>query len=228
VEPPKYVGQPWHWFTPAPDRRFRAVNGVHHFYLREQDSYDRERSPLVSVDSVTYGDLDGDGVEEAVAALNYSTGGTQNWDYLYVFKLEGGQPHLLARMQAGSHGYGGLVGAFVRNQLLIVDFADPERRVGDCCSEGYIRVRYCWQDGLFIEEGNRERGNLDLREGPPRPRFWDYRVKNIYRGKPAAPIITKEFRNVRTAIRRGANSDVEFAGHYTIPRCGVEPTVMVW
>jgi hypothetical protein len=73
---------------------------------------------------------------------------------------------------------------------------------------------------MFIEEGNRERGNLNLREGPPRPWLWDYRVKNIYRGKPAAPIITKEFRNVRTAIRRGANSDVEFAGHYTIPRWG--------
>jgi hypothetical protein len=140
AKPPEDVHQPWHWFTPAPDRHFRAVNGVHHFYLRDQDIYVREHSPLVSVDSVNYGDLDGDGVEEAVVALNYSTGGTQNWDYLYVYKLENGQPQLLARTQTGSRGYGGLVRAFVRNQLLIVDFADPERRVGDCCSEGYIRV----------------------------------------------------------------------------------------
>ncbi len=27
---------------------------------------------MISVDSVTHGDLDGDGVEEAVVALNYS------------------------------------------------------------------------------------------------------------------------------------------------------------
>ena len=134
AEPPEDLNQPWHWFTSKPDGHFRAVNGVHHFNLRDQDSYVREHSPLVSVDSVTYGDLDGDGVEEAVVALNYSTGGTANWDYLYVYKLESGQPRLLARMETGSRGYGGLVRAFVRNQLLIVDFArSEERRVGKEC-----------------------------------------------------------------------------------------------
>jgi hypothetical protein len=224
AEPPEDLNQPWHWFTSKPDGHFRAVNGVHHFNLRDQDSYVREHSPLVSVDSVTYGDLDGDGVEDAVVALNYSTGGTANWDYLYVYKLESGQPRLLARMETGSRGYGGLVRAFVRNQLLIVDFADSERRVGDCCSEGYVRVNYRWREGAFVEEGQRERGKIDLQEGPPRPRFRDYRVKNIYQGEPAKPIITKEFRGFRTRIREGAESDVEFAGHYTIPRwgCGTE------
>src|SRR5882672_10672632 len=224
AEPPEDINQPWHWFTSAPDLHFRAVNGVHHFYLRDQDDYVRERSPLISVDSVSYGDLDGDGVEEAVVALNYSTGGTANWDYLYVYKLEKCQPKLVARMQTGSRGYGGLVRAFVRDNLLIVDFADPERRVGDCCSEGYVRLRYRWQEGLFVEEGIRERGNLDLREGPPRPRFGDYPVKNIYHGEPVPPVITKEFRFFRTMIRRGARSHVEFAGHYTVPSwgCGTE------
>lgn len=224
AEPPENIIQPWHWFTTAPDQHFRAVNGAHRFYVRDQDSYVRERSPLISITSVMYGDLDGDGVEEAVVALNYSTGGTQNWDYLYIYKLKGGKRQLLARMETGSRGYGGLVRAFVRDQLLIVDFADPEKRMGDCCSEGYIRVRYRWQDGLFIEEGQREHGKIYLNATPPRPRFRDYRIKNIYRGEPARPIITKEFRGFRTRIRQGAKSDVEFAGHYTIPRwgCGTE------
>jgi hypothetical protein len=215
-EPP----EDWHWLTSSPNSRFRAIGGIHHFYFPGQDNYEREHAPLVSVDSVTYGDLDGDGVEEAIVALNYSTGGTFNWDYLYVYKLDRGHAKLIARMQTGSRGYGGLIRAFVRNQLLVVDFADPERHVGDCCSEGYIRVRYRWQDGLFIEEGSRERGNLDLLEGPPRPKFRDYPVKSIYHGQPAKPIITKEFRSFRTMIRRGANTDVEFAGHYTVPRWG--------
>ena len=224
AEPPEDVGQPWHWFTSAPDQHFRVANGVHHFYLRDQDSCVREHSPLVSVDSVIYGDLDGDGVEEAVVALNYGTGGTQNWDYLYVYKLQRGQSKLLARMQTGSRADGGLVRAFVRENLLIVDFADSEKRVADCCSEGYVRVRYRWRDGAFVEEGQREHGKIDLHEGPPRPRFRDYRVKNIYHGKPETPLITKEFHEVRTRIRQGAKSDVEFAGHFTIPRwgCGTE------
>jgi len=72
AEPPEDVHQPWHWYTPVPDRHFRAVNDLHHFYLRDKDSYVREHSPMISVDSVTHGDLDGDGVEEAVVALNYS------------------------------------------------------------------------------------------------------------------------------------------------------------
>src|SRR5208282_435480 len=56
--------------------------------------------------------------------------------------------------------------------------------------------------------------------GKGRPRFSDYPIKTIYRGEPARPIITKEFRSFRTMIRQGSDSDVEFAGHYTIPRWG--------
>ena len=54
----------------------------------------------------------------------------------------------------------------------------------------------------------------------PRPKFSDYAVKGIYREKPTPPIVTKERRSVRARIRRGADSNVEFAGHYTIPRWG--------
>ena len=54
----------------------------------------------------------------------------------------------------------------------------------------------------------------------PRPNFADYTVKRIYRGEPASPIISKEFHEYRTMIRRGARSNVEFAGHYTLPRWG--------
>src|SRR5882724_11171506 len=194
TESPEYTLVPWHCLTSTPTLRFRAVGGIHHVYLPSQDNYEREHAPLVSVDSVTYGDLDGDGAEEALVALNYSAGGTANWDYLYAFKLENARAKLIARMQTGSRAYGGLVRAFVREGLLIADFADSERLVGDCCSEGYIRVRYRWQDGAFVEEGDRERGKIDLHEGPPRPSFRNYRVKKIYHGDPATPIITQEFR----------------------------------
>jgi hypothetical protein len=56
--------------------------------------------------------------------------------------------------------------------------------------------------------------------GKPRPTFKDYPVKEIYRGKPAPPILKKEQRMFRTMIRLGAQSSVEFAGHYTIPVWG--------
>jgi len=54
----------------------------------------------------------------------------------------------------------------------------------------------------------------------PRPKFEDYPVKEIYRGAPATPQLSKNQRYFRTRIREGAKSNVEFAGHYTIPRWG--------
>jgi hypothetical protein len=54
----------------------------------------------------------------------------------------------------------------------------------------------------------------------PRPKFSDYPVKAIYRGKPAPPILSKDQRYFRTMIRLGAKSKVEFSGHYTLPRWG--------
>jgi hypothetical protein len=66
---------------------------------------------------------------------------------------------------------------------------------------------------LFVQE-------LPSQVERARPKFSDHAVKHIYRGQPTRPIITKEFREMRTMIRRGADSDVEFAGHYTVPRWG--------
>jgi hypothetical protein len=54
----------------------------------------------------------------------------------------------------------------------------------------------------------------------PRPKFGDFAVTEIYRGKPAEPKITKDFSLFRTMIRHGAESQVQFAGHYTVPSWG--------
>lgn len=162
--PPSDVATPWHWLDSIPLPRIRVAKGIHHFYSPEQDKFERSRAPLISVDSVIYGDLNADEKDEAVVHLNYSTGGTFNWDYVYVYRLVGDRAKPMGIMKCGSRGSGGLVRAAVENGLLVLDFADPERRVGDCCSEGYIRVRYRWHNGAFIEQGPHERGDLKLDE----------------------------------------------------------------
>lgn len=154
----------WHWIASRPKALIRVEKGIHHFYKPDQSDNGHKPSPRISVDAVTYGDLDGDGSEEAAVHLNYSTGGTQNWDYLYVYKLVGGRTQLIGLLISAERGYGGLVGSIIQKGLLVLDFADPERRVGDCCSEGYIRVHYRWRNGAFLEEGPRERGDLNLNE----------------------------------------------------------------
>jgi hypothetical protein len=54
----------------------------------------------------------------------------------------------------------------------------------------------------------------------PRPKFKDYAIKEIYRGKPAPPALSKDQRMFRTVIREGAKAKVEFSGHYTVPLFG--------
>jgi len=58
--------------------------------------------------------------------------------------------------------------------------------------------------------------------GRPRPDFDSYRVRHIYRGRPAAPIFSKVQPSFRSRIRDTARANVQFAGHYTIPSwsCG--------
>lgn len=156
----------WHWMSSVSTTKVTLSGGVHRFWKEVEDGEDRDRAPGLWMQSVTYGDLDGDQQEEAAVDLNYSGGGTANWDYLYVYKLEKGVPRLLGWLESGSRAYGGLVRVAIQNNELLLDFADPERRKGECCSEGFIRVRYAWRAGQFVETGSREKGDLKIRLGP--------------------------------------------------------------
>ena len=156
----------WHWIDSVPSTTVHLADGVHRFWDEVEQGLDRSSAPGLWLQTVTYGDVDGDGKEEAAVDLRYSGGGTANWHYLYVYKLEKNRPRLLGWLESGSRAYGGLVRVAVDQKQLVLDFADAEKRVGDCCSEGYIRVRYVLKDGHFIETGTRERG--DLKTGNPR------------------------------------------------------------
>lgn len=92
--------------------------------------------------SVTYGDPNGDRHDEAAVDLLCGSGGTANWHYLYIFTLADGSPALMARLRSGSRADGGLVKVLIEQNTLVFDFEDGARRLGDCCSKGYIRMRY--------------------------------------------------------------------------------------
>jgi hypothetical protein len=51
---------------------------------------------------------------------------------------------------------------------LIVDLLDPERRVADCCSEGFVRTTYDFKNGYFVQREAQEFGNIEV-SGPKRP-----------------------------------------------------------
>ncbi len=147
----------WSWMGPA-DSTVQLTNGHHSFADPEDPPPDG--GPYVMFRSVTYGDLDGDQVEEAAVDLIYGTGGTGNWHYLYVYSMKNGRPTLLGRLESSERGGGGLVRIAILRKRLVLDFQDSDRQTSACCSEGYIRVTYRWNAGGFVEAAPRQKGSL--------------------------------------------------------------------
>ncbi len=146
----------WFWTQLPTETRVRLRNGKHRFTVPEGPSV----APTLNYWFVEYGHLDGH-VEAAAVALNYSPGGSMSWDYLFVYEMARGRLQLLARLRSGSRSSGGLLRTSFNQGALVLDFADADKRSGDCCSDGYIRVRYRWHDGHFSEEGPRGKGDLN-------------------------------------------------------------------
>src|SRR5215472_237388 len=61
---------------------------------------------------------------------------------------------------------------------------------------------------------------LSAQSIPARPSFDKFPATPIYKGAPAPPKLDAGQRTFRTVIRRGAKSEVQFAGHYTVPQFG--------
>jgi hypothetical protein len=154
---PKSVGgvpPTWKWRDAVPTASIRLANGSVEFGESRQFS----PAPYAELMSVTYGDLSGDGREEAAVDLLYKTGGTAHWHYLFIYALADGSPKLLAILRSGSRADGGLVKVEIHDHLLVLDFADKNKRTADCCSKGWVRVSYRLQADRFVETGTRSYG----------------------------------------------------------------------
>lgn len=158
----------WRWLHMSAATTVRLADGA--AQLDDSDDSDKGVGPPPSLrlTSVTYGILGSHGNEAAAIELNYSTGGTANWAYLYVYEFKRGSPNLLGRLQSGSRAYGGLVHVAIRGGALVLDFADASKRTGDCCSTGYIRVTYKLTGGRFVESAPQTRGDFAIQNAVPK------------------------------------------------------------
>lgn len=111
-----------------------------------------------SVDS--YGDLDGDGKEEAVILTMMNTGGTGNFTNGIVFTMKGGKPVILTEFAGGDRAYGGLVGAKILNKMLVVQQYDVGEAGGACCPEFIVTTTLSWNGKELIPVGKQERREM--------------------------------------------------------------------
>jgi len=147
----EFVPSMWSWMPAQLPSRVELVNGRRNFPNRA----------YLGILATYYGRLS----DQEVAAVDviYASGGTANWHYLYIYRLKDGEPERMGWLRSGSRADGGLLKVDFQNGLLVLDFQDPSKRDGDCCSDGYIRVTYRWQDGHFVEVLPRRYGLLPAR-----------------------------------------------------------------
>ncbi|HMO80400.1 MAG TPA: hypothetical protein PKD24_06380 [Pyrinomonadaceae bacterium] len=124
---------------------------------KEEDFVDRF---FFKVIEVSYGDLTGDGREEAVVITVCNTGGTGNFTEGFVFGISSGKAMLLARIAGGDRAYGGLRSASVEEGTLVVETNDAGEFGGACCPEAIITTKYKVSGGKLVQTGKPERKEL--------------------------------------------------------------------
>ena len=107
--------------------------------------------------SIKYGDLNGDGKDEAVILSVCNTGGTGNFSEGYIYSMKAGKPTLLARIPGGDRAYGGLTEASVDNGVLIVERNDVGETGAACCPESILTEHYKLAGSQIVEIGKPSR-----------------------------------------------------------------------
>ena len=128
---------------------------------KRRDAIGRPLDISLVLADVTYGDVTGDGQDDAIVDLGWETGGTASADLIYIFTMRKTNPHLLWAFKTGDRADGGCRNVFAENGLLIVEllgkdkiigknlYADDGTHSGLCCPTVFTRSRYRWIGNRF-------------------------------------------------------------------------------
>jgi hypothetical protein len=120
--------------------RISNGRGVYQGRGKEVFSYKVERV------KIAYGDLTGDGEDEAAVILYYTGGGTGAFSKGFLFTLHKGQLNLLNTIEGGDRADRGINEVRIVDSLLWVERNEPERindvPVGLCCAQYLITTKY--------------------------------------------------------------------------------------
>lgn len=145
----------------------RLVNGTYEAPgLREKRS--EEDCWSVDLGSVVYGDVNGDGVEEAMAVLYAERGGNESREDVFIYTLKGERPELLWKFATGDGANGSLRRVYADGGKLVVElfglkaklgkevYGKNPPEVGTCCPKHFTKTTYKWVSGRFEQDGESE------------------------------------------------------------------------
>lgn len=122
--------------------------------ISEDDKY------YFSIEDVVYGDLDGDGKEEAAVGIIENTGGTGQFSSGLIFTMRGGKAVVLTMFAGGDRAYGGIAGANIAGGILTVERNAPGDLGAACCAEFIETTRYKWNGKQLVQVGKTESQEL--------------------------------------------------------------------
>lgn len=159
--------------APTSNSPIRSID-FSNFAFPKYPIYDRERERYVTLKPgermpfyTAYGDITGDGEEEAMLALGVESGGSAIPHVIYVYGIQGKRLKLLWRFEDGDRADGGLRRIYAENGGLVVElygkrtdgtgkivgsdlFAEDGMMGGDCCPSHFTRARYKWNGKRFV------------------------------------------------------------------------------
>lgn len=109
---------------------------------------------------INYGDITGDGAEDAMVALGIDNHGSAIPDYVYIFTMENGKPKLIWDFETGDRADGGLRNVYADNGQLVIELFGKDRVIGGqlyrgdeglCCPSSFTRTLYRWSGKHFLE-----------------------------------------------------------------------------
>src|SRR4030095_7905907 len=142
----------------SPKRSFKLKDGVLPETRDKQGFIDEMR---VYLSTVSYGDVTGDGQEEAIVVLGFVTGGSSMLDCVYVYTWDRRRPKLLWAFETGDRAYGGLRRGKAENGYLLVELygngkilgkdleTEDKTNRGACCPTFFTCARYKWTGNGF-------------------------------------------------------------------------------
>jgi hypothetical protein len=133
-------------------------------FYREKQMEDYTDRFYFKVFSFAYGDLTGDGKDEAVILSVCNMGGTGNFSEGFIYEMKNGKPALVGRIPGGDRAYGGLREARVENGILAVEVNDAGENGASCCPEFVVTEKYKLSGGKLVEIAKSDRRELYPKE----------------------------------------------------------------
>ncbi|MCA9676671.1 MAG: hypothetical protein H6708_21395 [Kofleriaceae bacterium] len=99
-----------------------------------------------------YGDVTGDGVEEALIQSELNSGGTGRFSAIAVYGMRDGAPVVIGGIPGGDRGDGGIYDVNVEGGLAIVKRLHSLDEDGACCPSKVQVEHWRWDGSRFVED----------------------------------------------------------------------------